>query len=45
VGHANYRPFFLLLIYGAAALWHAVGLLLAHAWHAAHRLSADRAIR
>ncbi|GBF87428.1 S-acyltransferase 16-like [Raphidocelis subcapitata] len=45
VGHANYRPFFLLLIYGTAALWHAAGLLVAHAWHAAHALSTDRVLR
>jgi len=45
VGHANYRPFFLLLIYGTAALWHAALLLLAHGWHVLSMVSTDRALR
>jgi hypothetical protein len=45
VGHGNYRAFFLLLLYGVAALWHATGLLLAHAWHVLSAVSADRVLR
>ena len=45
VGHANYRAFLLLLVYGSAALWHAAALLAAHALHTARALAAGRALR
>lgn len=45
VGHGNYRSFFLLLIYGTMALWHAIGLLTAHAIHMLRAIALDKVVR
>ncbi|KAG2445217.1 hypothetical protein HYH02_008685 [Chlamydomonas schloesseri] len=45
IGHANYRAFFLFLIYVTAALMHVVGLLAAHGLHILQTSHANRVLR
>ncbi|KXZ52363.1 hypothetical protein GPECTOR_10g997 [Gonium pectorale] len=45
IGHANYRAFFLFLIYVNAALLHVVGLLGAHALHILQTSHMQRVLR
>ncbi|KAF8055329.1 PAT16 [Scenedesmus sp. PABB004] len=45
IGHANYRAFFLLLVYCSAALLHTTGLLAAHALHIMRSNAEDRVVR
>lgn len=45
IGHANYRAFFLFLIYVNAALIHVVGLLAAHTLHVLQTSHAQRVVR
>jgi hypothetical protein len=45
IGHRNYKAYLLLLVYGNAALWHALGLLVAHGLHLANSRSQLRPFR
>lgn len=45
IGHANYRNFFLLLIYASAALTQAAALLLSHCVHIVQSSKSSRVVR